>query len=306
MEKKVFDHSPEEKRIKKNKPLARKIFLKKLLGGLGLIFTFYLYLRFEANWLEISRKKILISKLKNKAPIKILHLSDLHFSDNVSLNDIEFALREGFALSPDACMITGDFITNKIIANELDQLGKLLSKFAGIVPTFASLGNHDGGEWAGSRGGYKSTREIKQMLIRSRIKLLHNQSHSIYLKGQPFSLSGVGDLWSKTCRPHLCLTKRPFGNEMMPSILLCHNPDAKELLDPYQWDIMLCGHTHGGQFKIPFLNWTPFAPVRDHSMVEGLHTWKGRQIHITRGVGNLFGMRLNCRPEVSLLELGPV
>ena len=62
---------------------------------------------------------------------------------------------------------------------------------------------------------------------------------------------------------------------------------------------MLCGHTHGGQFKIPFLNWTPFAPVQDHSMVEGLHSWKKRQIHITRGVGNLWGVRLNCRPEVS-------
>ena len=67
---------------------------------------------------------------------------------------------------------------------------------------------------------------------------------------------------------------------------------------------MLCGHTHGGQFKVPFLNFTPFAPVSDHSMVEGLHSWKGRQIHVTRGVGNLWGIRLNCRPEISLLEIG--
>ena len=66
---------------------------------------------------------------------------------------------------------------------------------------------------------------------------------------------------------------------------------------------MLCGHTHGGQLKIPFINLTPFAPVRDQSIVEGLHDWKQRQIYITRGVGNIWGVRLNCRPEVSLLEL---
>ena len=61
-----------------------------------------------------------------------------------------------------------------------------------------------------------------------------------------------------------------------------------------------------GSIQGSFLNWTPFAPVRDHSMVEGLHSWRGRQIHITRGVGNLWGLRFNCRPEVSLLELSAV
>ena len=141
--------------------------------------------------------------------------------------------------------------------------------------------------------------------MNSRIKLLHNQRESIYLKGQILSISGVGDLWSKTCLPQKCLPPQTSQSNSGPSIVLCHNPDAKEILDSYKWDLMLCGHTHGGQFKVPFLNFTPFAPVSDHSMVEGLHSWKGRQIHVTRGVGNLWGIRLNCRPEISLLEIGP-
>ena len=65
---------------------------------------------------------------------------------------------------------------------------------------------------------------------------------------------------------------------------------------------MLCGHTHGGQCDLMFLG-TPFAPVRDKRFVQGLHRWEDRWIHITRGVGNLHGMRFNCRPEVSLLTL---
>ena len=59
---------------------------------------------------------------------------------------------------------------------------------------------------------------------------------------------------------------------------------------------------HGGQLRLPIIG-TPFAPVRDKRFVEGLHRWEERWIHITRGVGNLHGVRINCPPEVSLLTL---
>ncbi|MBT3668295.1 MAG: phosphodiesterase YaeI [Opitutae bacterium] len=304
MEREVPDYIlDEEKRIKSRKAHARRSFFKKSFTWLSGLIASIFYLNFESNWLEVTRKKVSIPNLKNKVPLKILHLSDLHFSSSVSLQDIEIAMREGFALNPDACLITGDFITNQKTNEELEQYSKLLAKFAQNVPIFASLGNHDGGEWTGSRGGYTNSQKVEMMLKNAGIKLLHNRRESVYLKGHALSISGVGDLWSKTCLPQLCLPKRNGRTKLGPSILLCHNPDAKELLTPYQWDLMLCGHTHGGQFKIPFLNWTPFAPVKDHSMVEGLPSWKGRQIHITRGVGNLWGVRFNCRPEVSLLEL---
>lgn len=295
----------EEKRIRKLKARERRSFLKKVLGLICAILPSYFYLRFEANWLEVTSKKVLIPKLNNKTPIKLLHLSDLHFSETVSLEEIEFAFREGFSSSPDICVITGDFITNKKSDNELNELAKLLRNFATKVPTFATLGNHDGGSWAATHGGFQNTEKIEIVLKNAGIKLLHNRRESIYIKGQPLSITGIGDLWSKTCLPHLCLSKKGDREKKIPEILLCHNPDAKELLAPYDWDLMLCGHTHGGQFKIPFINLTPFAPVLDHSIVEGLHTWSNRQIHVTRGVGNLWGIRLNCRPEISILELHP-
>ena len=87
-----------------------------------------------------------------------------------------------------------------------------------------------------------------------------------------------------------------------PIIVLSHNPDSKDILGDYPWDMMLCGHTHGGQLYLPILG-TPFAPVKDHRYVHGLKAWNDRLIHTTSGIGNLFGMRFNCRPEVSLLTL---
>ena len=143
------------------------------------------------------------------------------------------------------------------------------------------------------------------MLKAANVNLLENSSKRLSLPGQTLVLSGVGDYWSEACRPKGLL--RPLSTQVRSSgettILLCHNPDAKELLKNYQWDLMLSGHTHGGQMKIPFLGYAPFAPVMDRSMTEGLHDWEGRKIHITRGVGNLYGIRFNCRPEISLLEL---
>ena len=84
-------------------------------------------------------------------------------------------------------------------------------------------------------------------------------------------------------------------------LVLNHNLDAKHDFADCDWVLMFCGHTHGGQLRIPLIGGAPFAPVRDHAFVAGLNPWRGRKIFITRGVGNLHGMRFNCHPEVSLL-----
>jgi len=51
-------------------------------------------------------------------------------------------------------------------------------------------------------------------------------------------------------------------------VVLSHNPDTKDLLQSYAWDLLACGHTHGGQFYLPFIG-TPFAPVQDKRFVKG-------------------------------------
>ncbi|MDX2181273.1 MAG: metallophosphoesterase [Bryobacteraceae bacterium] len=89
-----------------------------------------------------------------------------------------------------------------------------------------------------------------------------------------------------------------------PTILLSHNPDSKALLAKFDWDLMLSGHTHGGQVVVPILGWNP-APVYDRRYLRGLYEWKARRIYISRGVGSGFPMRFNARPDVSILDLRP-
>ena len=87
-----------------------------------------------------------------------------------------------------------------------------------------------------------------------------------------------------------------------PAILLAHNPDTKDVLADRPWDLMLSGHTHGGQVVLPIVG-ERFVPMRDKRFIAGLKQWNGRQVYVTRGVGNIDGVRVNCRPEVAILDL---
>ncbi len=94
---------------------------------------------------------------------------------------------------------------------------------------------------------------------------LQNQAWHDMIAGQPLCVVGLADLWSGDL------------------------------------DLMLSGHIHGGQCRVP--GWgAPVLPVRDRWFSHGLYTWMGRQLYITRGVGSLWDIRFNCMPEATILE----
>jgi predicted MPP superfamily phosphohydrolase len=121
----------------------------------------------------------------------------------------------------------------------------------------------------------------------------------VHVRDQSIRLVGVGDLWSNGVHPKIAF--QGVGPDDH-AILLAHNPDTKDFVAEYPWDLMLSGHTHGGQVVLPFVG-ARFVPVRDKNFIAGLKQWNGRQVYITRGVGNVRGVRVNCRPEVTVLDL---
>ena len=299
-----FFQSRSRKNPYSRRKLARRRMILRILAGVLPPALGGIYSKLEASWLDLSKITLPFRGIQKQEKLKLLHLSDLHLSKTVSIEEIQLALRMGFSESPDACFITGDFITDIPSEPDLEGLGKLLSMFSSKIPTYACLGNHDGGSWAARHGGPDTSDNLKRVLKKSGVRLLVNERIRVRIKGIPLQIAGVGDFWSRECQPRLCLTHRSQTPSKEPVILMCHNPDAKEILRPYFWNLMLAGHTHGGQFVVPFTKFAPFAPVVDQSMIEGLHRWdQWRHIHITRGVGNIYGFRFNCRPEVSLIEL---
>lgn len=274
--------------------MTRRKFMYSFLTTSGIAASYPCY--FEPRWLAVTRPQVTLSRTSLAEPVRILHLSDLHLSFPVPLNLIENAVTIGLNERPDVICLTGDFITDRQNLS-WGAYARTLSRLSAVAPTFAVLGNHDGGSWASGRGGYSDTEAVRKLLERSGIRLLHNTSAHVQIRSAGLSFVGVGDLWSDEIEP-----KRAFStvNRHEPIVLLAHNPDSKDVLRNRTWDLLLSGHTHGGQVLIPF-HGPRFAPVTDKRYVAGLGAWGSRQIHVSRGVGSFAGIRFRCRPEVSLL-----
>ena len=281
--------------------ITRRQFLFGVAGSVLTAGAGFEYVRrVEPRWLAVSHVNVpLRPPVKPGVPLRLLHLSDLHLSSVVPLEYIAHSIDRGLAEKPDLIVVTGDFYTGDAV--NIVQYADVLSRLSAAAPTFACLGNHDGGTWSQRHGGVAMINAVLGLLARARITCLLNETYSLKVKDQPVQLFGVGDWWSGMCGPQTAFAKAPPRSGAL-RILLNHNPDAKTVLRHYDWDLMVCGHTHGGQVRIPLVG-APFAPVEDKRYLRGLYPWENRWMHITSGVGNLHGVRFNCRPEVSVLNL---
>jgi uncharacterized protein len=272
--------------------MTRRKLLFSFLGTAPLVYPCW----WEPRWLDVTRRQVHLRQPLGRQPIRVLHLSDLHASVFVPTSMINKAITAGLAQKPDLICVTGDFITTR---QDFGVRGYVaaLRRLSEAAPTFAVVGNHDGGSWAGRHLGYRDHRFVDRILESAEIELLHNRSKRVEVRGESVNLVGVGDLWSEEVEP-----RRAFADVdgRTATVLLAHNPDTKDVLRHRPWDLMLSGHTHGGQVIIPFEG-VRYAPVEDKRYVAGLKPWGTRMIHVTRGVGNVGGVRFRCRPEASLL-----
>ena len=251
------------------------------------------YARAESGWFRVTRTPVRLAGLQQ--PLRALHLADLHSSHAVPTPLLVDAVGAGIAQKPDIIFLTGDYISS---FRHFDEQGlrSLFRAMARTAPTFAVMGNHD------ERRG--SSEYLQGVLEGEGVAVLHNRSEIVTVQDQKLELVGLGDLWNLTEFDPRVAFAEVVERGGFPRIVLAHNPDTKDAIEHLDWDLMLSGHTHGGQVVLPFVE-PSWAPVRDKRFIEGLHTWSGRQLYITRGVGNHSGLRFACRPEVSVLEFHP-
>lgn len=252
----------------------------------------------EPHWFDLSTTRVQIPGNLGVRPWRILHLSDFHVSDGLPAEAVHAAVQLGLAKKPDLICLTGDYVSATVGFDETG-LRRILQAAAQTAPSYAVTGNHDGGRWLARHGGDSGSERMRRILEQSGVEVLHNRAATVQLRGRPVQLAGIADLWSGELDE-----ARAFSavDPALPTLLLSHNPDGKSICAHARWDLMLSGHTHGGQVVAPLIP-PVWIPTTDKSMVAGLYAWKGRQIYITRGVGSPKSLRFACRPEVSWLEV---
>ncbi|NLP06581.1 metallophosphoesterase [Candidatus Fermentibacteria bacterium] len=220
---------------------------------------------------------------------RIALVADIHHGRFFGPEAVRRAVEAVNSAGPDLVVLAGDYVLGSA-----DYISPCMDILSGIsAPCCAVLGNHD--HWEGPE------ETLRLLSDRVRARTLVNSSMRIGPAGESLLVCGVGDFWEDEQRLGECLSGRRAGE---PVILVSHNPDYAEELAPGEVDLVLAGHTHGGQVVLPFFGAPMLPSFYGQKYRSGLVSRGGTSVYVSRGVGvGSPPVRLNCRPEIAVLTL---
>lgn len=231
---------------------------------------------------------------------RIAHISDLHNAemgkDNKNLLNV---LKES---RPDMIAITGDLIDSR--HTDIEVALQFAEEAVKIAPCYYVAGNHE--------ARVSEYDDLKSGLTELDVIVLEDQRIDLEQNGETITLIGINDPSFQTdylfgdseavVKTHL---QELVNDSNSFTLLLSHRPELFEIYASSEIDLVLSGHAHGGQFRLPFVGGL-VAPNQGlfPEYDAGLYTDKNTNMVVSRGIGNsIVPFRLNNRPEVVLIEL---
>lgn len=255
----------------------------------------------QISWTEFNRKQIRLDALP--APLqnlKIAHLSDIHFTGQMSNHYYNRAMRWINDQSPDLVVIAGDIVD---YAHSLDRIEDVLGQLDARLGNFFVLGNHD--------RRLDDPLVVAERLVRMKWIDLGEANHSLSVQGAEVELLGNERPWfarhRNTPSPLIptqassSLTSNVSANRIR--IGVSHSPDQ------FAWGIqegcqlLLCGHTHGGQIRFPWIGPLIAPSWHGSRYASGTFYRHGTLMHVSRGLSGVHPFRWGCPPEISILEI---
>lgn len=287
---------------KKHKAKLRSYELK-FIFLLTVFFTVYVPARVIYDYYNVSvrvveyKKKDLPAALNN---FKIVLVADIQADRYTDKERLTRFISKINSSHPDLVLIAGDVITStpNYINEAAEFIGQIKSKYG----VYACVGDHD--NWAYRRDYKRSLNEITSALLKHNVEMVNNGKRIVKVDSTDIGISFVTNTYvehiSRTELDSLTNGKTKYGLK----ILLTHQPRQKivDAAVKNNYDLMLAGHTHGGQvtFLFPFINLTP--TLLETKYVRGDFHFGSTMLVVTRGLGmSLVPMRYNSSPEVTVI-----
>jgi predicted MPP superfamily phosphohydrolase len=234
----------------------------------------------EPYWIEVTNHRV---AAPFSSPLKIAHLTDIH---TYGLGRRERRLLEVLeAEQPDVIAITGDSINT---TSDYPGLRELLKQLHAPLGVWVVRGNHE---------GWWPVDNEEEFYKSAGVNLLVNASAQVR---DGIWLVGLDDLFAGSPDSRKALAGVP---ESAYKIALFHSPIYFEQ-EAGLSDLVLAGHSHGGQVKLPFIG-APYTPPFCGKFLEGWFESRGTKMYVSRGIGtSILNIRFLCRPEIAIITVG--
>lgn len=248
--------------------------------------------RWHRAELELETVRIVVRDLPQTFHgYRIAFLTDLHVSPIVPRWWLDRAVGQAMTLGADLIVLGGDFVDDD--PHYVPDVVSILAPLRAPDGVFGVLGNHD---------HYVGAQHVREALRAAGVRELLNSNTTITRGDAALAVCGVGDLEMDAIDFAAAGAGLPDG---VPRIVLSHDPDVFAYWpDQVRCDLMLCGHTHGGQAYLPFIG-PPFVPSQfGFRYLEGWFREGAKQLYVSRGIGTSgVPFRWRCPPELTLIEL---
>ncbi|HUB09973.1 MAG TPA: metallophosphoesterase [Myxococcales bacterium] len=220
------------------------------------------------------------------AGVRLAHLSDVHVSALAQPRLLWRAVERVAQSGAELVLLTGDYVCASLKA--LPRLTEALRAIA--VPSIATLGNHD--HWAGAS-------EVAAALTAAGVRVLQNQHLTLELRGAPLHVIGLDDGTTRHADPVRAFEGVPDAGFR---VALTHDPRQADRVAPRGADLILAGHTHGGQIDVPGLT-RRLMRRRGFHYLGGEYRVGSSLLYVSRGLGASIPLRVRAPSEVAVLTL---
>jgi predicted MPP superfamily phosphohydrolase len=240
---------------------------------------------------EVTRTDVLIKGLpQGFEGFRIAQISDVHHSRLVSIEEVRRVVELAQGTGADLIVLTGDYTT--AYRRYIEPCAEALGGLRAPEGVWAVLGNHD---------HYTDPQLTVRALERAHINVLNNANTVIRRGGERLQLAGIDDWsWNGTDWPRAL-----YGlDQKFPTLLLSHQPRVLDVAEAEKVSLILSGHTHGGQLRLPFIGAPARFGVEDFKYLRGLYEREGTQLYVSRGTGVIgLPLRFGVRPEIAVIRL---